>query len=159
MRLPIRAAGITLKENQVLLLWRNNHGREYCVFPGGGVEEGETKEEAVVRELMEETSITIQVKKLLYELTYLKNNQYHSQQCFYLCLFVSGKPRLGDFNEKKTMNGGKNLYKPMWVPTDGILKQRIYPTEIKQWLAQDIPNNFINTPRLETLHLENLRND
>lgn len=51
-----RACAIVIDEvNHILLMHRVNNGREYWVFPGGSIEVGETPEEAVLRELKEET--------------------------------------------------------------------------------------------------------
>jgi 8-oxo-dGTP diphosphatase len=55
-----RVSGIIIKEGKILLIRRVKEGREYFVFPGGGVEDNESVEEALVRELKEEASIDIQ---------------------------------------------------------------------------------------------------
>ena len=60
-----RAAAIILRQGKLLLIRRWNARRgNYFVFPGGGVEEGETPEATVVRELMEEGGVTITVDRL-----------------------------------------------------------------------------------------------
>jgi 8-oxo-dGTP diphosphatase len=57
MRKPIRAVAILIKDSQILLMWRNKEGKEYWTFPGGGVEGDEKYEDAVIRELGEETTV------------------------------------------------------------------------------------------------------
>ena len=47
----IRAVAIIVNNEKVLLMHRINNGKEYHVFPGGGVENGETVEQAVLREV------------------------------------------------------------------------------------------------------------
>jgi 8-oxo-dGTP diphosphatase len=75
-------------------------GKEYWIFPGGGVKFGETLEEAIKREIKEELGIEIEVKKLLAfkEAIFPKYN-YHTVIFFFLA-----KP-LGGFliNEKKIL--------------------------------------------------------
>ena len=44
--------------------------RTYWTFPGGGVEEGETLEQAVIREVKEETGLDVKVVRLLFEEDY-----------------------------------------------------------------------------------------
>ena len=61
IRKPIRAVAIVIRDKQVLLMWRKLHGHEYYVLPGGGVEGEETVEEAVLREIQEETSLNIKI--------------------------------------------------------------------------------------------------
>jgi ADP-ribose pyrophosphatase YjhB (NUDIX family) len=53
----IRATSVVLNEDNILMIHRFNHGEEYYVLPGGGVEEGENIETAVTRELQEETGL------------------------------------------------------------------------------------------------------
>ena len=152
---PSRAAGIVIKDNRLLLMWRRNNAKEYYVFPGGGVEPTETIEEAVIREIKEETSIDVAIKRLLYEHHYIND----SSQYYYLCTYISGEPLLGDFNEKAEMtHSSDNIYKPMWVDTDKLHKLTIYPLEIRDWLIEDLQNNkFIY--RTSTMEVKDLRSE
>ncbi len=53
----IRVSAILRRENRILLVRHEKHGREYWLLPGGGVSTGETLLEAVKRELAEEVGI------------------------------------------------------------------------------------------------------
>ena len=61
----IRAVAVIVNNRKILLMHRINNGKEYHVFPGGGVENGETVEQAVLREVQEETSLEVKIEKLL----------------------------------------------------------------------------------------------
>lgn len=147
----IRACSIIVHEEKVLLLWRNINDKEYFVFPGGGKEEGETLEEATVREALEETSISVNVDKLLYRL--IDENNEHN---FYLCSYVSGEPKLGNANELE-ISSDSNQYKPMWVDIRELPSTSLLPLEIRDRFIEDYQNNFINTPREETINFEDRR--
>ncbi len=53
----LRAAAVAVRDDHVLLVLRERAGRRYAVLPGGGVEPGETPQQACLRELREETGL------------------------------------------------------------------------------------------------------
>ncbi len=60
LRIRIRIAAVILnKKNELLLVNHQKNGKSYWLFPGGGVEYGETFEKALKRELKEELSLKI----------------------------------------------------------------------------------------------------
>ena len=63
MRYASRA--VVIKDNQLLLMHRNKFGMEYYALVGGGVDPGETPEQALYREVTEEASITIANERLV----------------------------------------------------------------------------------------------
>ena len=154
MRKSIRAVAIIIKNNDVLLMWRKNQGKEYYVFPGGGVEENETVEEAVIREVSEETTLKVKIEKQLYHHHYIND----SDQYFYLCSYLSGEPTLGDANEKEDMlKNTDNFYQPVWMKIDNLKKLLLYPLEIRDWLLEDVKNDFKDVPREVSMEVKELR--
>jgi len=67
-KIRIRVAALVVKENRILLADHMKGGRRYSLLPGGGLEYGETLEEALVRELEEEAGLEIRVGDLLWTL-------------------------------------------------------------------------------------------
>ncbi|MDQ2800870.1 MAG: NUDIX domain-containing protein, partial [Armatimonadota bacterium] len=59
-----RAAAIIIQNECVALIERHRAGLRYFIFPGGGVDAGETLEEAVVREVREELGLIVRVGPL-----------------------------------------------------------------------------------------------
>jgi 8-oxo-dGTP diphosphatase len=89
MRTGERVTGIIRREGKLLLIHRFKEGREYWVFPGGGVEEGESREQALRREMLEETGLEL----LSYQFLYASTLQ---PGClFYDCTLAPGEPWLG----------------------------------------------------------------
>jgi 8-oxo-dGTP diphosphatase len=59
------AAGVIFDDDGRVLLVKENYGRRRYGFPGGAVEPGEAPEDAVVRELKEETGVEVAVDHLV----------------------------------------------------------------------------------------------
>ncbi|MST04279.1 MAG: NUDIX domain-containing protein [Candidatus Pacebacteria bacterium] len=141
MEKRIRAVAVILNGDNIALLHQIKNGKEYYVFPGGGVEVGESVEEAVLREAIEETSLTVKIEKFLYHYSYDDN----TENIFYLCRYVSGILKLGEANEAEGMRRNRqNFYEPVWIPIKELSKTLVYPLEARDWFLEDIANNFEN---------------
>ncbi|HVZ80883.1 MAG TPA: NUDIX hydrolase [bacterium] len=57
----IRAAGILVKDDRILLVRHEKNGKSYWLLPGGGVDFGESVAEGLRREFQEEVGLDIQV--------------------------------------------------------------------------------------------------
>lgn len=68
----VGAYGVALAENGVLLVHKGPNGCYRGLFdlPGGGIETGETPEEALRREFLEEVGMTFDKMHLLYNLSH-----------------------------------------------------------------------------------------
>ncbi len=137
----IRAVGILVHEGNVLLMRREHDGREYYTFPGGGVEDGESIEEAVVRELFEETQIRVVIKRLLYHHDLIGD----SDQYFFECEYRSGTPTLGGEEREETLRG--DIHEPLWVLLARLSSLILYPLDVCDWLVEDIKHGFPIQPR------------
>jgi len=153
-----RAGAIVLnKKNQILLVERIKNGAHYFVIPGGGVKPGETYVDAAVREVREETRIDVKAVREIYTLrprdgpSDIRNNHH-----YIICEYISGEPRLDDASvERARMAEGKgnNEYFPQWMDTGRLPGTLVYPLEIRDWLIEDIPTGFRQTPREATIRL------
>ena len=59
----VRVAAIVVQDDEILLVRHVKHGKTYWLLPGGGVKYGETLEEALVREIEEETNLDVVVER------------------------------------------------------------------------------------------------
>ncbi len=134
-----RATGVVIKDDKILLIYREKNGKQYYTFPGGGVEGGETLEEALVRELIEETTVVIQMNKLLYHIVYDDN----TEQFFYLCKYVSGEPKLHeDSPEVQELLKVNEIFEPKWIALKELKNLLLFPLEVRDFLIEDLENNF-----------------
>lgn len=72
-------------------------------FPGGKIENGETKEEALVREIHEELEATVNVNKLLHTVEY-DYPQFHLTMYCYMCTIKSGELILKEHSAAKWLS-------------------------------------------------------
>jgi mutator protein MutT len=134
-----RSAGIVAKDGKVLVMHRVNKGDEYWVFPGGGVEAGETPEQAAVREIAEETSIIVTPGRFVYHITW----DTGEENFFYLCDYVSGEVHLPmDSEEHQQAKAGDQVYEPMWIDIDRLSSLRLYQLEVRDLFLNDYKNGF-----------------
>ncbi|MBU0531308.1 MAG: NUDIX domain-containing protein [Candidatus Uhrbacteria bacterium] len=149
----IRAVSILIDQNKVLLIFRKFEGKEYYTFPGGGLEPNETIEQAVLRELFEETTLRAEIDKLLYVHEYDDD----SEQYFYLLKKHYGTPKLHQASIEKQRNSEQDYYEPRWVDINDLTNIRLYPLEIRDWFIEDVKNNFVNCPRKQFIKISERR--
>jgi len=61
----VRVAAVVLLDGGLVLVRHRKGGRSYHLLPGGGVEAGESLGDALIREVAEETGLTIRVGRPL----------------------------------------------------------------------------------------------
>lgn len=125
----MRATAVIIKDNLILLMHRFRDGIEFFVLPGGGVEKGESIEEAVIREVKEETSFNAKINKKLFEYCndYQGNKKMHY---FYLITDFSGDMQLG--GEEAKLNSEKDRYILEWHEISEISNLPLKPEAIKE---------------------------
>lgn len=92
-------------------------------FPGGKVEEGETPEDALVREIQEELETTISVGDLIDTIEYDYPNFHLSMDCFWSKI-VSGDFVLKEHEAAKWLTKDE-LDSVEWLPADITLIDKI----------------------------------
>jgi 8-oxo-dGTP diphosphatase len=97
MKYPrIRVSVIVIEEGKILLVRHEKQGKTYWVLPGGGVDYGETVEQAAVRELKEETNLDIALEKLVFVDDFIPEDRHrHVVDVYFTAKVVGGKLELG----------------------------------------------------------------
>ena len=92
-------------------------------FPGGKLEEGETPQEAVVREIREELEATVKVGDLIDTIEYDYPTFHLSMDCFW-CEVESGELKLLEAEAAKWL-AKDELDSVAWLPADITLIDKI----------------------------------
>lgn len=132
-----RAAAIIVEDNCVL--FAGNDVDDYYYSIAGGVHLGETSEEAVKREVFEETGVEYEVDRLavIHENFFVGSSDLSGVDCHEIAFYYIMKPK-GNKNlnsQSVTMGGIKeNMY---WIPIDELEKYNAYPTFMKEYLKSE----------------------
>jgi ADP-ribose pyrophosphatase YjhB (NUDIX family) len=131
------ARAIVIHADSLLLMERWRPGHHYFSIPGGGIEPGETPEQAVLREIEEETSCRIAITRALYVLQYT-GNLHH----IFLCEYISGEPHL-PADSPEASQGPDNRFKPLWLPLTELADAPfIIWQPVKERLLHDLEHGF-----------------
>ena len=113
----IVSRAVTFIDNNVLLIERFRKDKDellhYFTIPGGGVEEGESFEEAAIRETMEETCCNIEIIET-HEIEKYPGGYCH----WFFGKYISGTPTLG--GEEKERNNPDNSFKVVLIDIKDI---------------------------------------
>jgi 8-oxo-dGTP diphosphatase len=92
-------------------------------FPGGKIEEGETPEEAIVREITEELDTVIKVEKYVDTIEYDYPEFHLSMDCF-LCSVVEGDLVLKEHEAARWLTK-KTIDSVDWLPADVTILDKV----------------------------------
>ena len=92
-------------------------------FPGGKIEEGETPQQALKREIREELAAEISVGELIGTIEYDYPSFHLSMDCFW-CQIESGELKLLEAQEARWL-GPEEMHSVQWLPADLELVERM----------------------------------
>jgi len=144
MRQAVRA--VVVKGGNLLVVHRNKFGKEYYTLPGGGIDPGETPEQAMIRELYEETGISVVLDRLV---IVEEAGDPFGVQYVYLCTYQSGEPALHPDSEEAQINKlGQNMYTPLWLPLSELSAAPFFSEKLKLVLLKGIAEGFPEAPEV-----------
>lgn len=132
-----RAAAIIV-ENECVL-FAGNQNEDYLYSVGGGVHIGETAEDAVVREVFEETGVRYEVDRLavIHEnFFYASDGPLKRLNCHEISFYFMMKPR--GTKELHSNSYSCGVKEDMhWIPIEDLDKYKAFPSFMKDYLSKE----------------------
>lgn len=134
-----RAAAIIIEDGCVL--FAGNDVDDYFYSVGGGVHMGETAEEAVVREVLEETGVRYEVDRLafIHENFFEASGTLEGYKCHELSFYFLMKPRGTKELHSHSVTCGNIPEHMHWIPIEDLGKHRAFPTFLQEELGRLSP--------------------
>ncbi len=138
----VRAGIVLIIEGKVALIERHRAGLHYFVFPGGGVDEGESVEQAALREALEELGIEVAIKQRIAEVQLGRT----SRQIYFLAEQIGGNFGTGrgeEYTDSDPDDPEEGTYLPVWIPIHELPRHtNVYPADVARLVVTSMKNGW-----------------
>jgi 8-oxo-dGTP pyrophosphatase MutT (NUDIX family) len=122
----IAAGGFIFKGDRVLLVrYPDQDGGTYLVGPGGGLEQDENVIQAIVREVQEETAITVAPRGLV-AIEDLLTSRYKMIKVWMVCDYVAGEVCATQAAKEE------GIIEAGWFTKEELASKVVYPSPLMQ---------------------------
>jgi ADP-ribose pyrophosphatase YjhB (NUDIX family) len=135
---PIRntARALILQDNNILLLRKDGYEQgERFALPGGGQDLGETLEQALHRECLEEIGSRIEIHELVYVADCFKPRDTPPGSTRHLVEFLFACTVPEDYIPRNGHHPDKHQVEVVWASLDKLASMSLYPRSLGQHLA------------------------
>ena len=107
-----------IKENEKYFATQRGYGefKGWWEFPGGKIENGESKEEALKREIREELATEIEIDRFI-TTVHFDYPEFHLIMHCFICHITAGRPQLLEAKAAKWLDKN-DLASVEWLPAD-----------------------------------------
>jgi 8-oxo-dGTP pyrophosphatase MutT (NUDIX family) len=129
MQIIVRAAGILVEDNRILLVKQYVTSKRGWSMPGGHLEPEETIEQCMVREMKEETGLDVTIKELLYVTDRFRGSDNHVVHLTFLLERIDNNPGKLEWthHDPHTTSTSKPLREIKMVPIDELIDYGFSP--------------------------------
>lgn len=139
------ARAIVIENDKILVMHRSKHGNEYYTLVGGRVNEGESVEQALVREIKEETGLDITKFRLVFTEDHAPP---YNEQYIFLCEVAPHETvAIQEMSEEAAMNKlDMNVHKPLWANTNSFSRISFRTPQLQDAIVHAIKKGFPDEP-------------
>jgi ADP-ribose pyrophosphatase YjhB (NUDIX family) len=143
MNTAVRA--IIIENNKLLVMRRDKHGSEYYTLVGGRVDDNESLDDALSREVMEETGLVVTSSQLVF---IEKHQPPYNEQYIYLCGIAPNEAiGLQNGSEEGLMNRiGINNHYPEWCEASSFSKIPFRTPQLQISINEALSSGFPDQP-------------
>ena len=130
-----RVRAIIIEDKKLLAIKRAKENETYWIFPGGGVEAGETDEAALKRECQEELGVDVSVGKFVSKDDYQWNGE-PEEIFFYVCQIIGGELGTGSGPEYEDALYYDGTHEIEWLNIEKLQNFDLRPQNVRDLLFQ-----------------------
>lgn len=124
-RLRLRACGICVKDNSILLVDHEISKHSFWSPPGGGILFGEHAVDCLIREFKEETGLSIMIKSFLFACEFIQN-PLHAVELFFEVSAISHQIKRGSDPEPGSPSIIRNVRFMPWSEVNELPGQELH---------------------------------
>lgn len=129
------------EEGKILMVKQSHEGKDIWMVPGGAIEDGENAAEAAVREVLEETGLTVQIKRLLWHVEEVSETRGQRFVNFFLAEKAGGTLGLG--SDPEFDQNSQVLREARFLSKKEILSlERVYPEYLRTELWEALEPKY-----------------
>lgn len=139
------ARAIIIEDGKLLVMHRNKSGSQYYTLVGGRVDDDETPEQAVVREVKEETGLDVIHSVLVFT---EDHPEPYNKQLIYLCqVGPHGDVAIQEYSEEGMLNRMDiNVHTPLWVDAKNLDKIPFRTPQLQEAIVRALKKGFPPAP-------------
>ncbi|TAH34076.1 NUDIX hydrolase [Candidatus Saccharibacteria bacterium] len=139
------ARAIILQDNKILVMRRNKQSGDYYTLVGGRIQDGESPEEGLVREVKEETGLDVTSAQLVFT---EEHRAPYNEQLIFLCEIIPREDvALQEYSEEAALNRHDfSIHEPLWVPVRAFSQLPFRTPQLQAAITKALSRGFPDNP-------------